>query len=300
MLDRSEYLKNFMQEFEYPAEASHALLKTYYAILENSDAYAIFEQMLRLYESDLVFDYGGWVKMMPRVSKACNEPSETVDLVFVLCLSEHLRELYLRRGLDIQIYKDSCLDFKAKLMECHDIRGIWGTFVTDWFSRFFNLTRFALGRLQFEINPVPSEISAKGRIVHAGDPAVSIHIPSIGPLSENACRESFIKASEFFACGFKDGVVPFRCGSWLLAPEHRHMLKPDANILKFMNFFNITPQEKTVEGDLWRIFGQQDCSNISALPRDNSLRRAYASEIEKGNMPHIGIGLFFMKDGKFL
>ena len=300
MQKRIDYLKNFIKEFDYPAEAQEVLTNTCEAVYESTEAAEILEYVLRVYESDLWFDYGFWYKKLPAIAEKSQQQKETVDLVFLILMSEHMKQLYINRNIDLEIFHDSCLDFKAKLFECHDVRGIWGTFVIDWFGRFFNLTRFALGRLQFEINISQADLCSPYRTLLTGENFVGIHIPALGPLKEEDVRASFIKASKFFAPAFKDGIVPFRTGSWLISPEHREMLKPDSNIIKFMNFFYITPHEKTVEGDYWRIFNTTDCSDVDKLPCDNSLRRAYIKAIRENKTPHLGIGLFWMQDGKFL
>ncbi len=300
MSARIDYLNNFTKEFDYPTQAQEALSKTCAAIYAETAAAEKIEAVLRLYESDIWFDYSQLIKPLPKVAELTSEPQETVDLVFLILMSEHMKELYIKRSISLDIYHDSCLDFKAKLQECYAVRGIWGTFVTDWFGRFFNLTRFALGRLQFEINLCQSDLPSPYRNLLAGEHFVGIHIPALGPLRQEDCRNSFIKASKFFAPAFKNGVVPFRTGSWLIAPEHREMLSPDSNILKFMDFFHITPHEKTVESDFWRIFNTKDCSDVDKLPADNSLRRAYIKAIKENEIPHLGLGLFWMQDGKFL
>ncbi|MBO5746882.1 MAG: DUF5596 domain-containing protein [Clostridia bacterium] len=300
MQKRIDYLKNFIKEFDYPADAQETLTKTCAAIYESEEAAEILENILRVYESDLWFDYNFWYKKLPAVAEKSQQQQETVDLVFLILMSEHLRQLYIKRNIDLAIYHDSCLDFKAKLFECYDVRGIWGTFVTDWFGRFFNLTRFALGRLQFEISVCQADLYSPYRTLLTGENFVGIHIPALGPLKEEDVRASFINASKFFAPAFKDGIVPFRTGSWLIAPEHTEMLNSDSNIRKFMNFFHITPHEKTVEGDFWRIFNTTDCNDVEKLPDDNSLRRAYIKAIKENNIPHLGLGLFWMQGEKFL
>lgn len=300
MEKRIQYLENFVKEFDYPEDAQKVLVDTTVEIYKNETATEILEDILRTYESDLWFDYGYWYKRLPKIAEATGLRQETVDLVFLILMSEHMKKRYTDRGLDLKIWHDSCLDFKAKLHECRDVRGVWGTFVTDWFGRFFNLTRFALGRLQFEINICQVETACPYKNLQVGDRFVGIHIPALGPLKQEECRDAFIKASKFFAPAFKDGIVPFRTGSWLIAPEHREMLKDGSNILKFMDFFYITPHEKTVENDFWRVFNTTECSDPDKLPADNSLRRAYIKAIKENKVPHLGIGVFWMQGERFL
>lgn len=301
MLDRLDYLNTFMRENEYPKEAVECLGQNYHKICLNSEAAYIFEQTLRFYESDKVFDYGNWLKKMGKVAEICEIPVESATLLLVLSMSKHLKEKYELHGIDLQIYKDSCMDFKAKLLECKKNKDIWGTYVGPWFNRWFDLTRFALGRLQFEIAYAWCTVEGTYKTVNAGQAVVNMHIPSLGPLIYEDCRESFIRAYEFFKPYFPDEIVPFFCASWIISPSHEAMLGSGSNLRKFMTFFKIREGEGTVEKALNDyVFGPADLTDVDALPENTSMQRAYKEVLKKGEMPHIGAGVFHMKDGKFI
>ena len=53
----------------------------------------------------------------------------------------------------MDVFDKSLEDMKWKMLECYEIHGVYGNFVGHWYDGFFNLTRFGLGRLQFELRP---------------------------------------------------------------------------------------------------------------------------------------------------
>ena len=69
------------------------------------------------------------------------------------------------------------------------------------------------------------------------------------------CMKSFRTAAEFYADRFPDGIVKFRCNSWLLAPNHKDYLAPETNIRKFADLFDVVEVSITPQyGNWWRIF----------------------------------------------
>ena len=69
------------------------------------------------------------------------------------------------------------MDLHYKLDECSLVYGTVGTFVAPWFSGFFNMTRFGLGRLQFEITNTKEEYIVGGVCIPAESPAINIPLP---------------------------------------------------------------------------------------------------------------------------
>ncbi len=301
MRNRSEYFKAFMQEFQYPAEAVDFLLASYNKILENEEAGLLFDQCIAIYENQWMWNYEAIRGKMSTVAGAVNIPVETAEFLMLIAMSEHMKELYIERGIDLKIYHDSCMDFKAKLLSCKRNKDIWGTYVGSWFNRWFDLTRFAFGRLQFEIIYAWATAEGTYKTVSAGQAVVNMHIPALGPLLYDDCRDSFLRAYEFFKPLFPDGAVPFFCASWIISPQHEFMLGPDSNLRKFMKFFKITESQTTVEKALNEyVFGPVDLTDVDALPEDTSMQRAYKKVMKEGEMPHGGVGVFHIKDGEFI
>ena len=299
MEQRKENMLAFMAHYEFPTAAVKTVLWAWETLLRDEKSRKTLERAFLIYENGWMFDHKSQLEILIPVAQRCRIPVETVHLVYILGLMEPLRQRYAQRGIPEDVYWNSMLDVRCKLLECRQVRKLWGLSVAYWYERFLKLTRFALGRLQFELRFAPMDMERGSLRVEAGQPVVNMHIPSCGPLNREECEESFRRAYKWFLPAFPGGCIPFYCGSWLLAPEHETMLPPESNIRKFMDFFRLYPTESTVEGNLWRIFGTES-KDFSIFPRDTGLRRIYAEALDRGEMPHVGKGVFFMQDGKRL
>lgn len=295
MKNRKDYLLRFMRSYDYPEAAVQTVLWAWDAVCADPVSAKRLREAISVYEADQLFAFKEQLEHLALIAKRTGVPGKTVDLLYVMSLTAHLEKLYEARNLPHQVYRDSMLDIRCKLLECRQVRKLWGLSVAYWYERFFLLTRFALGRLQFELRYAGSPAEQGGYRVETGDLWVNIHIPSSGPLTRELCEESFRQAYDWFRPLFPDGVVPFQCNSWLLSPEHARMLPPESNIRRFADFFNVQPAGRTVEKDLWRVFGMET-DDYTLFPRDTALRRAYGEVLDKGEIPNAGRGIFFMKD----
>lgn len=294
------YLLSYCKENNYPEEAIACLLEMYDTIAANEKAAAVFRQQELLYRRNLSTDFNGMIQRITLLAEELELNVFILHQLFLMCLTPALHEKHQKAGLPEELYEKIQWDVYRKLMECHEVHGVWGTVCATWNARAFQLTRFQLGRLQFEPIYAYAPYEADGFKVNVGDVVINIHIPSGIPLTREACKDSLKQAYEWFAPLFGDGPVVLFCNSWLLSPEHREILPPESNIIGFMDLFRILPNEATVESNLWRIFGQPDCSDYASLPRKTSLQRIYADTLMAGKIPHTGKGFIFMKDGKIL
>ena len=110
--------------------------------------------LLTEYEQSAACDYKRMLADAVELAAPLTIHAYTVSLLLFLCMARTLLERYKREGLDEEIYYCSMADLGYKLEECRLVYGINGSFVASWFSGFFALTRFALGRLQ--LRPVGS------------------------------------------------------------------------------------------------------------------------------------------------
>lgn len=300
MPGREKYLNQITDTESFIADAAQAFLQAYAAIQGSASADALFEKHLCLYENNGAFSFNSALSDINKAAEICGVRSETAEMVFILCLTERLKELYGEKRYDISLFHGVIDDLKAKNDECYTVRGVYGTFVGWWFAGYFDFRLFALGRLQFEPRHITEDIDLGDRRLNKGDLSIGVHIPSGKPLDISECEKSLQRAYKMFSSKFPDGTVVFDCTSWLLAPDNRKYMKPDSNIIKFMNLFRITPSDKNMAHDLWRIFGTEDCSDTSKLPKDTSLRRIFAELIDKGEIPLMGKGIIIMRDGKIV
>ncbi len=288
------YLTEFFKDFAYAQADAQHLLKTYDHIIANQEAKNLLAEILLAYSADILLDYKEEVRSKAKkIADITAVHPFTVDLLVFLCMTKHLRAVYEENGIDLQIYKDSVLDLKWKLEECKIVKGICGTFVAHWFAGFFNLTRFTLGRLQFELRPIPFDYEKNGRTFKKDESLViKVHIPRTGtPMDKESCDKSYAQAREFF----KDKVgnnPAFLCNSWLLYPENKEILSPHSNTYRFMSEYDIVEWRTNTGEDLWRLFDTNEM-NPSRLPTDTSFRARYVEHLKKGGRVGIGIGIKF-------
>lgn len=64
-----------------------------------------------------------------------------------------------------------------------------------------------------------------------------------------------------------------------------------------MNDFKIVDSQPNEFRDLWRVFGVPFNGDLSALPRDNTMRRAFGTWLDQGGIPGYGVG-YFVFDGQ--
>ena len=222
----------------------------------------------------------------------------TLDLVYIMNLTEILKARYAEQGIDEKIFWKGADDLRCKLLECIEVKGVPGTFVAGWNNGFLKMTRFAYGRFQFEESTYDRDfdfVMTGGRVVTKGDKYINFHIPSSGvPLTDEVRLASYREAYEHYKDLFPDGKVLFGCGSWLLYPRHREFLPPRLNILRFMDDFEIVDWEEEEEGfhNDWRVFGRYTGAPWSEMPRDTALRKAYADWLTAGNRAGHAFGLF--------
>ncbi len=287
-----EYLIHFFHEFEYHNRDAQCLLCAYDTITANPSANKLLSEVLQAYEANITMDYQSEVfSRTKNISQITGIHDYTVELLTFICMTKHLKEIYFAKGLSIQIYKDSVLDLKWKLEECKLVKGICGSFVSPWFCGFFNLTRFALGRLQFEIITTWQDYEKNGiNLKRDKSRVINVHIPRTGtPLDKDSCDKSYAQAREFF----KDQVgenCPFVCFSWLLYPENKNILPPNSNTYRFLSEYDIIGQEDNNGEDLWRLFDTEE-KNPFILPTDTSLRRCYVEHLKKGGKVGCGFGV---------
>lgn len=288
-----QYLIDFMNEFDYPAEAKEALLGCYDKLMENEKASLAVKKHIELYSSGADRDHYEMLSEMTELSIEVGTPWQTAHIVICILLTKHLKERYCEKGIPEQIWHDTMLDFKWKLFECQRVYHIWGSFVGHWWDQFFTMNIFAVGRLQYQMCPFGRTYDGEEIRLNPDMKALYIHIPSAGPLTKELREDSYSRAKEFFADYFGDDPALFVCSSWLLYPGHEEMISHRSNIIDFMHDFKVFEcNESERSNDLWRIFDDAYVLPYNLLPRNNSLRRAYAERLCEGKRVGRGVGFF--------
>lgn len=298
----AKFMRYMMERYQYPEIAVREFSRLLDRMEQEPEFGAAFDA--------IVFSY-----MFPTVEKNIKDALEKIDalgeqygvhedtmeFLFLLACTPILKERYENAGLPEQVFWDTMDDLRCKLLECIKVKGIPGTFVGGWYGGFMRMTRFAFGRFQYEINSftAPDELHQNfvlkcGKVMRPGDSFINFHIPASGvPLTDEVRFDSYKKAYKFYQHLFPDGLVVFGCASWLLYPRHSEFLPKNSNILKFLGDFEIVSSgEHETFGDAWRVFDDKADLPPAELPRDTSLRKAYADWLTAGNKGGYGFGLF--------
>ncbi len=224
------------------------------------------------------------ISQMRDMAKNVEIHEYSLNLVFLLLCTLYLKQKYEDKGYSLQMYYDSMKDITYKLHECQKVYGITGNFVPFWYDGFFDLTRFALGRMQFEMAMLCLEktVVLNGYKLEHGNSAINMHIPSSGPLKPEEVVESFHKAKKCFEKEFPDRPIIFVIASWLL-DEDLVQLLPDGNVKEFVKQFIILKTYKNgYFDDGWRVFGKDWNGEMKNLPRNTRLQRAIADYLQQG------------------
>lgn len=288
------YLNRFFEEFAYRPDDAAFLLRAYDTVTAHPEAAACWSEALALYERDIHCDYSRVIALADRAAALTGLYEYTTELLVFVCMTRHTREMYARRGLPEELFHNSLLDLRYKLEECKAVKGIVGSFVAWWFDRFFDLTRFTFGRLQFELIDFGREYRKNGRVLRPDSRVINVHIPrTLTPLDPEACERAYAEAKAFFREEAGDPCA-FVCSSWLLFPEHEHLLPGRSNIRRFMARYDCIDAGINKEfSDLWRLF-DTDEKHPDKLPADTSLRRAYVEHLRQGGKQGWGCGVFFL------
>ncbi|MBE6633237.1 MAG: hypothetical protein E7620_02715 [Ruminococcaceae bacterium] len=273
-------LVEYMQRLGFPAEAINELT----AIRDRLSASTELDSLMKdAQKSFLNGGEGDFQAPLAKIAALSGERRESVDLVMMVECLPVMRERYRERNLPEEIFWDTAKDLTYKMIECHNNRGVWGSFVTFWFPEFFRLERFALGRLQFEHKAFPYE-GVDG--VEKGQVVYNCHIPSSGSLPPESVDDAFRRAKEFYAHELNGKPMPVYCSSWMLYPPHVELFPEGSNLRRFAERFTLVDAvADETNHDFWRIFNRPWTSDIclEELPEDTALRRAFKSFLMAGN-----------------
>ena len=299
----AKHIKKVMDKVEFPEEAKACFNRIFDRIRKEADLRKEYYALLNEYlykEPDMKL--GDSLDKVTKLAVEYGENQYTMHMAFILSCTPRMYELYEEEGIDEEIYWEGLLDLRAKLLECMECKGVPGTFVGGWFNGWFRLTRFALGRFQYE--PISYNFGKAvelpcGETLLPGNPIANMHIPSTGvPLTDEVRNASYKKAYDFLSKRFKTNKVFLCCSSWLLFGKHTEFLPENSNILKFMGDFHLTTSvEKETFGDCWRLFGKYAEGEVKDLPENNSLRRAYKKWLLDGKKTGSGWGCMLIEDG---
>ncbi len=282
-------IRNYCEKLHFPEDAIPVMEQTYSAILESEKGRALLAEAVQKFLEPGQGRDGGVI--LAELSAQMGIRQETTDMVALLAALEPMPDRYRKAGLPEELLWASMEDLTYKLYECRDVRHCWGTFVTWWFTWFYELKRFKLGRLEYESVEFEYE---EYRGWKKGDKVINLHIPSDGPLTREAVMASLKQAYDFYRDCRKDGKLLFICHSWLLYPEHyRRVFPVGSNLRGFYELFDLIDMGISENNhDFWRVFNMDYSPEIlDQVPTDTRLRRNLLQFVKSGRPMGEGAGI---------
>ena len=219
-------------------------------------------------------------------------PAEQLLLYLHLVFSEAAYKELQLLGIEEKYFYSSLYDLEGKCAHNKEEHGIYGIPVDHipWFRYAMIATIFTLGRLQFQIAKSEYDVEIDGVSIKKGDTCYFVHVPAGGPLTEQACLESYKRALEFFGKYYGVENMMCFCYSWLLQPWIDDVLKPDTNIIKFKSTFRLIETVESIPHTFNFIFPKQ-YESLEDYPTDNALRQAAVDRRRKGELVGYGVGV---------
>ena len=295
----AKWLNESMAYMEYPKQTIDFVIDTYKKVCDNERANRLFHDALNLYEKQLMPVWNWALTSAERVANEIGVHKFVGHFVFTLCATKHINKFYEQKGMPEGCFRGFLNDIKIKWSECVMVHKMDGVFVAEWFNRFVDGTRHTFGRLQFEPIFLGGTYNVAGNIFAEGDMVINIHIPGGSKLLKQDCIDSFLKAAEFYGPLFNNNEVVFHCNSWLLYPGHKEFLPENSNLLMFADFFSIA-ETNDWRGNLWRIFGRENCEDVAALPENTGLQRDYKKRLLENGEIGGARGFFILKGKEFI
>ena len=238
----------------------------------------IWRSLERAYDT-LVNDLGGTAELELPVPSVASTPMERYFFVYVyLAALAEVRRFHKQRGVPDEISWATLADLGRNLKRDRLLLGDGGLRTSRWLTLHFRGAIYQLGRLQFH--------RLNERSAHSfrrGDPALGVHIPESGPLTPEACDDSFAQAEPFFARHFPE--TPTRlaiCASWLLDPQLAEYLGPRSNIVRFQRRFELVGDGHDGDAAVLRFVFHRITPRIDDLPQRTTLERAIVTHLRAG------------------
>lgn len=288
-------MKKLMKDLEFSPE-DRAYLEEQRSVLKNSPSESAFLTLAKDFMTELPDDTEPAEAALAKLAESTGIHPYTMNLLFLLECALPLRDAYTREGYPDSLFLETMRDLKWKLAECKEVYGVPGNFVMFWYPGFYQLKRFSLGRLQYELWDFPFHpCRVSGVSVRHGSRVINLHIPSCGPLTEDEWGDSLRHAMDFFSDAFPNGVFPFYMESWLLDPDLTRLL-PEGNLKKFTDLFTLLNVHKFPDfPDGWRVFGKDWKLHPDLLPRRTRLQKNIADYLARGGKLGEGFGIFIRR-----
>ncbi|MFD4672519.1 acyltransferase domain-containing protein [Lentzea sp. NPDC058450] len=214
--------------------------------------------------------------------------------LFLLALPS-LLALHRRLAIPFDVTAATVQDLGAKVVSYRKYYDQGGFDRQGWLVRHFRGTLFRLGRLQFDraVLTVDEYRAESESGPKEGTPVLEVHIPGDGPMTPEACDESFRRARPFFAAHFPDERYDHgTCRSWLLDPQLADHLPETSNIVRFQRRWTAFGPTPDCDSDVLEFVYHlpPGTGDLAALAQETTLQRAIVGHLQSGGHWRQGCG----------
>ncbi len=289
------YLENYLIEYDFPIESREVFLDAYDKIITNEKSKNLLLKTIKDYEENYDIDFDKVYKEYYKIIQdECGIHPHTTGVIFAVCLSRQVKKYYEERGYTKEMYDCVLADIKYKVLENSPVYKVWGWPNDIWLNYFYKFKRFGWGQVQFNLVGFPYEYHKNGIDLYKGSKVITIHLPMTGQkLDMDEFPNTLKKAAEFFKQFLPEGPIVFYCCSWLVYSGHLSVLKPNSQILRLRNMFEILGESYFSDyTELKRLFHTTDFSDLDALPNQTSLQRHYIEVMRRGEKTGYAYGIY--------
>ena len=133
------------------------------------------------------------------------------------------------------------------------------------------------------------------RVLSKGDKAISVHIPSGGPMTEEACRTDLRRGGEIIKECLGD-FKAFYCSSWLLDPQIPALLGKETNLTRFGNRYERAPIMSFGGGVFEYVFLTSSKTPLDELKAETSFAKTVKAHLKAGGHIYGAVGVFKTED----
>lgn len=209
----------------------------------------------------------------------------------LLTVVPDLMKVHRQRGIAEAMTRDTVAGLGGVIAAHHNVTGIRGVGLFPLWGppqRVCGVDH-TIGRHDFTRSELAFGDGVAGYVLQ-------VHIPPTGPLIEAESNASIVRAEHFFAEHYPDQPISgLACKSWILDPQLREYLNPDANLIRFQRRFHLLPHvplDDESEGDreMMRLGlqlmvpdeGPLSEADLALIPTSTTLQRAFVTHLRSG------------------
>lgn len=283
-----------LHDLDIPDDDIETLVRLRLDFVNDSDLMWLVERCVQ--SLLLHMDEVSWPPAFPKLPDGFGEVSRFFFAFVYVAMLPHTCDLHQQRGIAEDITRATMADVGRHFLVHRDQTGAHGLSKPDWMMVHARGLLYQIGRLQFERGRLGTStsrgIQAAGFPCEKGDPVISVHIPGhMGPMSPNACDDSFARARSFFRDHFPEEAPAIAlCHSWLLDEQLGEYLPESSNIIHFQRRFRQAYRpEANNRPTLEFVFRTPD-RPLDELPQRTTLERAVVQHLRDGKQWHGGVG----------